>query len=387
MLQYELEEICVPKESVNDDTVVLVEWHVANGDKVKAGDIVATVETSKAAFDIESPGSGYVFYRLEKGAEVAVGSVLAVVSDVNELSARAAAILSRGGAASDDLRPSGNGGGPGVRFSKTALKMMAEHNIDKRVFSHKRMVTRKDVLEFLKDSKRSARTEGESGNGKGRGAEREATPIEVGPGVGERILILGGGGHAKICIDMIKQMRTLEIVGIVDSNLARGERVLGVPVLAGEDELENLYNQGIRLAVNGVGAVSDPPVREEIYRKLKRVGFGFPNIIHPRAAVEPSVVMGEGNQIMANAIVGADARLHNNCIVNAGAIVSHDCVLHDNAHVSPGAVLAANITVGRNTLIGMGCTVYLGLEIGDNVVIYNGTDVTRNVKEGEVLKR
>ncbi|MGF7161611.1 pyruvate dehydrogenase E2 component (dihydrolipoamide acetyltransferase) [Rhodoligotrophos appendicifer] len=64
------------------ETATLVEWSVARGDSVKAGDVVAIVETAKAATEIFAPIDGVVSeIFVEKGTEIAVGSVLGRIGD------------------------------------------------------------------------------------------------------------------------------------------------------------------------------------------------------------------------------------------------------------------------------------------------------------------
>jgi pyruvate dehydrogenase E2 component (dihydrolipoamide acetyltransferase) len=52
---------------------VIREWYVREGDRVKEGDILATVESEKAAFEVEAPGSGTlikILYQVGQEAEV-----------------------------------------------------------------------------------------------------------------------------------------------------------------------------------------------------------------------------------------------------------------------------------------------------------------------------
>lgn len=63
----------------------LLEWLVAPGDVVHRGDIVATVDTSKSAIDIEVFQDGRIAELLvEPGTTVPVGATLALLDDVHE---------------------------------------------------------------------------------------------------------------------------------------------------------------------------------------------------------------------------------------------------------------------------------------------------------------
>lgn len=69
----------VPRENVNDEEVVIIAWHAANGERVADGQVLVEVETSKATVEIVSPAAGFIRYTLEAGESVAVGRVLCTV--------------------------------------------------------------------------------------------------------------------------------------------------------------------------------------------------------------------------------------------------------------------------------------------------------------------
>src|SRR5262245_3064245 len=72
--------ILVPREGVNDDVVRIVEWLVAEGDKVREKQPLVVLETTKTTFELESPAAGYVFPMVAAGTEICVGATLALVA-------------------------------------------------------------------------------------------------------------------------------------------------------------------------------------------------------------------------------------------------------------------------------------------------------------------
>jgi acetyltransferase-like isoleucine patch superfamily enzyme len=72
--------VVVPREGVNDDVVRVVQWLVADGEKVEGGKPLVVLETMKASFELEAPAAGYVFRIAEAGAEVPVGALAAVLA-------------------------------------------------------------------------------------------------------------------------------------------------------------------------------------------------------------------------------------------------------------------------------------------------------------------
>ncbi|MGW3141199.1 2-oxo acid dehydrogenase subunit E2 [Streptomyces sp. NPDC001139] len=85
-------EFTMPSLGADMDEGLLVEWLVSPGDPVTKGDVVAVVETDKAAIEVECFESGTVGSLLvEPGARVPVGTPLAVIESGAAQDAREAA--------------------------------------------------------------------------------------------------------------------------------------------------------------------------------------------------------------------------------------------------------------------------------------------------------
>lgn len=67
----------MPKQGNTVEECLLVEWRVKEGDTIKTGDVVCSIETDKAAFDIESTASGVVLKLL-----AAEGELVPVLTDI-----------------------------------------------------------------------------------------------------------------------------------------------------------------------------------------------------------------------------------------------------------------------------------------------------------------
>ena len=77
----------LPSLGADMDKGTLLEWRVGPGDSVKKGDIVAVVDTTKAAIDVECWHDGTVEALLvEPGVEIPVGTVMAVLREAGETS-------------------------------------------------------------------------------------------------------------------------------------------------------------------------------------------------------------------------------------------------------------------------------------------------------------
>lgn len=194
----------------------------------------------------------------------------------------------------------------------------------------------------------------------------------------KKIVLIGAGGHCKVIIDIIKGIKEYEIIGITDKG-GITDTVLDVPVIGTDDILPKLFKDGVEYAFICVGALSNLKHRENIYDKLKEIGFKIPMLVHKSAIVSDYAQVSEGTCVMAGAIINPGAFIGKNCIINTGAIIEHDCVVSDSSHISPGVALAGGVKVGTATHIGIGSSVIQNVEIGNNVTIGAGAVVINSI--------
>ena len=345
--------VLVPLLNPNEPESRLAAIHASEGTRVKRGQPLVTLETTKSSVEIGAEAGGYVAgLRARVGDLLRAGDQLCWLAASREWNPPAAEPL-----ASELPLPDG------LRLTAPALALARATGFDLNRLPIGPLVTEAQLRDLL------------AGSG----------PASRGP-VDRRLIVYGGGGHGKAVIEAVRAMGTHEIVGIVDDGLPGGAQVLGVPVLGGVEVLAGLLGQGIRLAANAVGGIGDARSRVRVFRRLVESGFACPAVIHPTAFVEPSASLSPGVQVMPHAYVGSEAEVGFGVILNTSAVVSHDCRLAAYANVSPGALLAGGVQVGESALIGMGATVNLGVIIGDGARVGNSAVVKKDVPAGGVVR-
>lgn len=91
-------EIKMPRLSDTMESGTLVKWHVKEGDSVKAGQVLADVETDKATMEMPVYDAGVVAKILTAaGSKVGVGQLMMVLADSSEKIADVAAKYAAGG--------------------------------------------------------------------------------------------------------------------------------------------------------------------------------------------------------------------------------------------------------------------------------------------------
>jgi sugar O-acyltransferase (sialic acid O-acetyltransferase NeuD family) len=194
------------------------------------------------------------------------------------------------------------------------------------------------------------------------------------------ILILGGGGHAKVLLDCLLPDKKNSILGIleVDPQLV-GKTVLGIPVIGCEEDILQNYSPSSVQLVNGVGSVCIAMQRKKIFDKFKKSGYSFVNVIHPTAYIGEDVFLGEGVQLMAGSIVQPGSRIGNNVIVNTQSTIDHDCAIGDDVHLAPGVICCGDVIIGNGTHVGCGAVLLQGVKIGEQCLIAAGAVVVHDI--------
>jgi sugar O-acyltransferase (sialic acid O-acetyltransferase NeuD family) len=194
------------------------------------------------------------------------------------------------------------------------------------------------------------------------------------------VLIIGGGGHAKVLIDTLR-LCSKTVLGIAEADPTRiGTDIFGIRVIGNDDMISGYAPESLHL-VNGIGSIHLPEQRRTLFDKFKKRGFSFETVIHPSAVVASGVVLGEGVQIMAGAVIQPGSRIGKNTIVNTKASVDHDCTIGDHVHVSPGVTLSGDVRVGNGVHIGTGSTVIQGITIGRNSLVGAGSVVLTDLPD------
>lgn len=196
-----------------------------------------------------------------------------------------------------------------------------------------------------------------------------------------KLVLIGGGGHARACIDVIEQENRFKIYGIVDSfALQNGiSEVLGYPILGGDELLESLYTQ-IKIAFIALGQIKTPAHRMRIYQNLKAIGYNLPTIVSPLAYIAKGVNLKEGSIIMHHALVNANAKIGTACIINSKALVEHDCVVEDFCHLSTASVINGNCHIGEGSFLGSNMILAHNAAVAPNSVLYNNPlEVSQNI--------
>jgi sugar O-acyltransferase (sialic acid O-acetyltransferase NeuD family) len=194
---------------------------------------------------------------------------------------------------------------------------------------------------------------------------------------GTSILLVGAGGHARACIDVIEAEGRFSVGGLVGLPDQVGTSVLGYPVLGTDSDLPFLLASHAHALVT-VGQIETPDHRIRLFSALERCSYALPSIVSPRAHVSRHAVVAAGTIIMHGAIVNAGAIVGRNCILNSQSLVEHDAVIADHCHISTAAVVNGGAHIAVGTFLGSNSCVREGLSVGARCVIGMGQRIVKN---------
>ena len=198
-----------------------------------------------------------------------------------------------------------------------------------------------------------------------------------------RIIIIGSGGHATSCINIIEKIKKYKIYGVVDNK--KNIKNLSYNLIGNDKDLLKIKKK-IKYAFIGIGQIKSPKKRKEVFDNLKNKNFILPKIISVNSLVSKHSQIDEGTIIMNFAHINMNVKIGKNCIINTGSNLEHDVEVGDFVHISTGAIINGNTKIGSNTFIGSGSIVNNNLKIGNNCIIASGKVVKKNLKSGTIYK-
>lgn len=197
------------------------------------------------------------------------------------------------------------------------------------------------------------------------------------------LILIGGGGHAKACADVINTTKKFNIIGYTDTK--KSKEMSAYNYLGTDDVLvDHLKKSSFIVAI---GQIKSYTKREEIFNYLKENNANIISVESINSYVSTGSNIGIGTIIMHGSIVQVDVEIGENCIINDKALIEHDVTIGDNCHISTGSIINGNVTIGNGVFIGSGAVIKNGVTIADNCIIGMGVILSENIlKENTIIR-
>ena len=156
------------------------------------------------------------------------------------------------------------------------------------------------------------------------------------------LLIMGAGQYGQVVRETAEASGQFCRIAFLDDN---NENALGKI---------NDYEQYRSEFQYAFVAMGNPELRMRWMDKLKAAGFDLPVLIHPKAYVSPSALLGEGTIVEPMAVVNTEAVVEKGGLLCAGCVVNHNAHVMSCCQIDCGAVVASNAVVPEGTKVHSG---------------------------------
>jgi acetyltransferase-like isoleucine patch superfamily enzyme len=317
----------VPRESANDEFVVILSINFKSGDKVKSEDVLFEVEGQKVAYDIVSPSSGFFYCdpSISVDDEIDLDKIIAVISDEEEYS---------------------------------------EKNCNDYLLNEKELeILSNDEIPNLSEVKPLSYSSFETKSGS------------------IKLAVIGGGAGFSQVQEISNEYENIEIVGIYDDLLFNNKAYsYDIPII-GDTNSENIiedYNNGIFNSLI-ISISTNINFRNEIFNKLHfENGINFINLIHPSVLVDKTSKIGMGNIILPNCHIGPFAKIGNNNFISAFCNIEHHCTLGSSCTFGPGVMFSGHVNIENSVKFGTGIYVEPKVKISSDQFIKSGSILTKD---------
>lgn len=358
-----MKPVLVPTTDVNSETALLLAWHVCDRSEVKAGEVIAEIETSKAIIDVPAPEAGILLRTASEGAEIRLAEAVGYLfADVGALEAYAEA----------EQRPHAEAAKSTRRATEPARRRAEELGVDLASISGDALIT-VGMVEAAAAVATTAMIE-------------LPEPLPGTAGL-PRIALVGAGLGATQVIDILQAAKSGTAVALVDddASLWAGE-VMGVPVVGGFERLVALFGTGAFDAAI-ITISTSVPARARLREALAASGIPLANAIHPTARIADGVTFGTGNVVCAFCNFNVGTVVGDNNVLSAYNSYDHHNRLGSDISTGPACITSGLVTLGERVRLGTGIFIEPHVELGDDVQVASGSVIVASVPPGHVVKR
>ncbi|NNC98867.1 MAG: acetyltransferase [Gammaproteobacteria bacterium] len=204
----------------------------------------------------------------------------------------------------------------------------------------------------------------------------------------QKIILIGNAISADIIHAYLAEDNRYEVVAFsVDKSHIKENTKMGLPVIATE-LLAGSYSLSTHKVIMAVGYSNLNKVRQELFKRVKEMGFTAETYIHPDAKIYNGGVdggnIGEGSIIMPQTTLEVFTTIGENSVVWANCLIGHHSNIGDNCWLASGTVLAGETAVGDNTFLGVNVTISHQVKVAALNIIGSASAIHKDTRENEV---
>lgn len=184
------------------------------------------------------------------------------------------------------------------------------------------------------------------------------------------VIILGAGEHGLVirntlCLNKINKVLFL------DDHVGKSQATGPFSKISDMDPTK--YNFFV--------ALGNMSLRKKWTTILMKQKMNMINVIHPKAYIENSVIMGKNIFIGAFTYINIGTRIGNGVNINNGCIIEHDNIINDYVEIAPRVTTGGGTSIKTHSFIGIGTTIIDHVVIGRKNIIGAGSVVVDSTED------
>ena len=356
--------------NVNDDSYKITDVLVTPGQKMKKGDLVMILDSSKASYDIHTDNEGFLYTPFTNGVFVGVNETMFIILEEysSEKEAEYKQYFSKPAASSNAASTDSSE----KNITHKAKLLMEKHGISADELGNVDTITEKTVQDFLSN----------------KGVHSGIPALELAGAhyhVRKRLAVIGAGQAFIQMLDMIASNNYV-CTAVYDDNAAfHGKFIYGHEIKGKTDpqQIKKDHSAGLFDEII-ISIGSSTKVRKMIYDKLQPLNIPFANLIHPTAHIGHHCIIGGGNVILPFVHIGPCARIGDNNLISAHCNIEHHNALGSHCTFGPGVMMSGTVSIGDQVKFGTGIFVEPGVKIGNGAIVSSGCIIMKHIPENSI---
>lgn len=197
-------------------------------------------------------------------------------------------------------------------------------------------------------------------------------------------VMIGNSEYSSLLAEYLEDENIHIEAFVVDGSYISDKEINGKPVMPLE-EVTRYFNRTETKMFLGVGYSRLGSIRKKLYMQCKEKGYDFMNYIHPSAAVDKTVKLGEGNVLFENVVIQKHTVINDCNLFFSNSVIMHDDKIGSFNTFCAGSILNGWVSVGDCNFMGANATLRDHISILSHVLVGAGAYVNRDGEENSYI--
>ncbi len=200
----------------------------------------------------------------------------------------------------------------------------------------------------------------------------------------KRLVIIGNSGAARECYWLAKECidagADIELKGFLSFEGYQGElHELSEYFIGTDNDYTPTHDD---IFIIGLGM---PYLRYKAFRKWKKRGVQFYNLIHPSVKVVGKTKIGECNIIAQGTYISCNTTIGDANYFNGSVVIGHDVKIQNYNFFAPFSIVLGGASIGSKNSFGVHSVLLTGAKVGDENVVSPGSYVYKGCSNHKTM--